>query len=120
MLLRCRQAYHLLHRLQPCSRPILTDILPQPYLAGDCDFKMELLRGNVALRGQFQKCVRRRAELSGEALSSSVAATPRCCLQLPMLTLVLKQLVTLVTFEGPLAAPAAVCQCTPVALLLLC
>ena len=32
---------------------------------GDCDFKMELLRGNVALRGQFQKCVRRRAELSG-------------------------------------------------------
>ncbi|PSC73865.1 mitochondrial inner membrane protease ATP23 [Micractinium conductrix] len=33
-------------------------------LSGDCDFKMELLRGNVAVQGQFQKCVRRRAELS--------------------------------------------------------
>ncbi|KAI7841228.1 hypothetical protein COHA_005065 [Chlorella ohadii] len=40
-------------------------------LSGDCDFKMELLRGNVALRGQFQKCVRRRAELS-------VSMNPHC------------------------------------------
>ena len=31
---------------------------------GDCNFKMELLRGNLGLRQQHQKCVRRRAELS--------------------------------------------------------
>ena len=38
---------------------------PHPPLAGDCDFRMEVMRGNLALRAQFQKCVRRRAELSG-------------------------------------------------------
>ena len=43
--------------------------LPQHCIpAGDCDFKMEVMRGNLAVRGQFQKCVRRRAELSGEGV----------------------------------------------------
>lgn len=40
-------------------------------LSGDCNFKMELLRGNVAVRGQHQKCVKRRAELS-------VGMNPHC------------------------------------------
>lgn len=40
-------------------------------LSGDCSFKMELLRGNLALRGQHQKCVKRRAELS-------VGMNPHC------------------------------------------
>lgn len=33
-------------------------------LSGDCNFKMEVLRGNLGLRQQHQKCVKRRAELS--------------------------------------------------------
>ena len=33
-------------------------------LSGDCHFKQELLRGNLGFRGQHQRCVRRRAELS--------------------------------------------------------
>ncbi len=33
-------------------------------LSGDCHFKQELLRGNTGFRGQHQRCVRRRAELS--------------------------------------------------------
>ena len=53
----------------PAAHSRAPPLLPHPPLPppppGDCDFKMELLRGNVALRGQFQKCVRRRAELSG-------------------------------------------------------
>lgn len=47
--------------------------------AGDCNFKQEMLRGNVAVRAQFQKCVRRRAELSGER---GGAASVPVCLQL--------------------------------------
>lgn len=39
--------------------------------AGDCTFKMELMRGNLGVRQQHQKCVRRRAELS-------VAMNPYC------------------------------------------
>lgn len=37
---------------------------PVPNPAGDCKFKMEVLRGNLGVRQQHQKCVRRRAELS--------------------------------------------------------
>ena len=33
-------------------------------LSGDCNYKMEVLRGNFGLAGQHQKCVKRRAELS--------------------------------------------------------
>lgn len=33
-------------------------------LSGDCDWRMEVARGNFGLRGQHQACVRRRAELS--------------------------------------------------------
>ncbi|GAB4822620.1 hypothetical protein N2152v2_009666 [Parachlorella kessleri] len=33
-------------------------------LSGDCHFKMELMRGNLGVHQQHQKCVRRRAELS--------------------------------------------------------
>lgn len=41
-------------------------------LSGDCTFGREvLLRRNIGLGGQFQKCVRRRAELS-------VAINPNC------------------------------------------
>lgn len=40
-------------------------------LSGDCHFKQEVLRGNVGFRGQHQRCVRRRAELS-------VAMNPYC------------------------------------------
>ncbi|KAL4442397.1 hypothetical protein ABPG77_004981 [Micractinium sp. CCAP 211/92] len=58
-------------------------------LSGDCNFKMELLRGNVALRGQFRKCVRRRAELSvsmnpfckGPRAAAAVDAVFDGCLQ---------------------------------------
>ena len=42
--------------------PILT--VEPPLYAGDCHFKMELMRGNLGLHQQHQKCVRRRAELS--------------------------------------------------------
>ena len=62
--------------------------------AGDCDFKMELLRGNVAVQGQFQKCVRRRAELSGERaepqqgrlcwLEGGWLEGPACCASTPL------------------------------------
>ena len=38
---------------------------------GDCNFKMEFLRGNWGIREQFKKCVQRRAELS-------VAMNPYC------------------------------------------
>lgn len=40
-------------------------------LSGDCHFKQELMRGNTGFRGQHQRCVRRRAELS-------VAMNPHC------------------------------------------
>ncbi|BDA44145.1 mitochondrial inner membrane protease ATP23 [Coccomyxa sp. Obi] len=40
-------------------------------LSGDCHFKQELLRGNTGFRGQHQRCVRRRAELS-------VGMNPHC------------------------------------------
>lgn len=43
-------------------------------LSGDCSFTQELLRGNLGITGQHQKCVRRRAQLS-------VAMNPAC--QLP-------------------------------------
>lgn len=33
-------------------------------LSGDCDLVQELMRGNFRLKGQFQNCVKRRAELS--------------------------------------------------------
>lgn len=40
-------------------------------LSGDCDFVMELARGNVSFIGQWRKCVRRRALLS-------VSMKPNC------------------------------------------
>lgn len=40
-------------------------------LSGDCNYKMELLRGHFGVGGQHQKCVRRRAELS-------VSMNPNC------------------------------------------
>jgi inner membrane protease ATP23 len=33
-------------------------------LSGDCDWKREFWRGHFALGAQFQKCIRRRAEIS--------------------------------------------------------
>ena len=55
--------------LLPCTAASHCLSLPQHCIpAGDCDFKMEVMRGNLAVRGQFQKCVRRRAELSGEGV----------------------------------------------------
>ena len=60
--MRCHCCSETLLSLPPC-RP--THPAPHPPLAGDCDFRMEVMRGNLALRAQFQKCVRRRAELSG-------------------------------------------------------
>lgn len=40
-------------------------------LSGDCNFKMEFVRGNFSLRAQHQKCAKRRAELS-------VGMNPHC------------------------------------------
>lgn len=40
-------------------------------LSGDCNFNMELMRGNLGIKGQHQKCVQRRAELS-------VSMNPHC------------------------------------------
>ncbi|KAK9819366.1 hypothetical protein WJX81_004118 [Elliptochloris bilobata] len=42
-------------------------------LSGDCHYKLELARGNWRFKGQHQRCVRRRAELS-------VAMNPHCSL----------------------------------------
>ena len=33
-------------------------------LSGDCNYKMEVLRGHLGIAGQHQNCVKRRAELS--------------------------------------------------------
>jgi inner membrane protease ATP23 len=40
-------------------------------LSGDCKWRLEAMRGHFGLRGQHQKCVRRRAQLS-------VAMNPYC------------------------------------------
>jgi len=40
-------------------------------LSGDCDYSMEVLRGNFRIKGKFRDCVKRRAALS-------VALNPNC------------------------------------------
>ena len=49
----------------PCACVLRRPWYPTQRNLGDCNFKMELLRGNLGLRKQHQKCVRRRAELVG-------------------------------------------------------
>ncbi len=54
-----------LHALTPALHPLPpSQHHTTTHPAGDCDFKMELMRGNLALRAQFQRCMRRRAELA--------------------------------------------------------
>ena len=55
----------------PCAPATAPPPPPFSLPPGDCNFKMEFLRGNWGIREQFKKCVQRRAELS-------VAMNPYC------------------------------------------
>lgn len=62
--------------------------LPPSIPTGDCNYRMEVMRGNFSLQKQHQVCVRRRAELSvgmnphcrgpGEAAAAVDAVFDRC------------------------------------------
>ena len=81
-LIQSTMIHELIHAYDDCRAHVRWDDLKHhacteiraANLSGDCDFSQEFSRGNLNLRAQQQKCVRRRAELSVAMNPSSKGA----------------------------------------------